>query len=69
MVSTATTFPTFSNTFSENICQRIYEQLLAVARPRARLAYWNMLVPRTCPAPLVDRVRRLSRLDQRLFAA
>ena len=51
----------------ENICQRIYEQLLAVARPRARLAYWNMLVPRTCPAPLSHRVRRLSELDQRLF--
>lgn len=47
--------------------QRIYEALLAVARPGARLAYWNMLVPRSCPEPLRPRVRPLPEADD-IFA-
>ena len=45
----------------------IYAALLAVARPASRLAYWNMLVPRRCPAALSDRVHSLDALAQRLF--
>ncbi|HLX06451.1 MAG TPA: DUF3419 family protein [Thermoanaerobaculia bacterium] len=32
-------------------CARIFRGLLAAANPGARLAYWNMLVPRRCPPP------------------
>ena len=48
-------------------CQSIYEKLLGAARPGGRLAYWNMLAPRQCPAELVDRVRPLSELAGELF--
>jgi S-adenosylmethionine-diacylglycerol 3-amino-3-carboxypropyl transferase len=37
----------------------VYAGLLEAARPGARLAYWNMLVPRRCPAELAGRVRAL----------
>ena len=52
---------------SPEICHSIYEQLLTAARPGARLAYWNMLVPRRCPAQLDQRVKRLDQLAERLF--
>ncbi len=55
-------------------CAAVYARLLASARPGARFAYWNMLAPRTCPAPLTDRVMRhdaeadaLFRKDQAVF--
>jgi S-adenosylmethionine-diacylglycerol 3-amino-3-carboxypropyl transferase len=35
----------------------------------ARLAYWNMLVPRRRPADMAGRVRSLGDLENRLFAA
>ncbi len=38
------------------------------ANPGARLAYWNMLVPRRCPAKLADRIRPLAELSADLFA-
>ena len=37
----------------------LYRELLELARPRARLAYWNMLVPRSVPESLRSRVRSL----------
>ncbi len=40
------------------LCQKIYRKLLVVARPGARLAYWNMLVPRRVPSTLADSVIR-----------
>jgi S-adenosylmethionine-diacylglycerol 3-amino-3-carboxypropyl transferase len=46
--------------------RRLYADLLDLARPRARLAYWNTLVPRGCPAELANRVRPLSELSQEL---
>ena len=49
------------------VCESLYAALLAVARPGARFAYWNMLVPRTCPASLAGRVRPLEELAARLF--
>lgn len=51
--------PTFSS---------IYGALLDVARPNARLAYWNMLAPRSCPNEFRSRVRRLQEEARRLFA-
>lgn len=36
-----------------------YEKLIAQANPSARMAYWNMLVPRSCPRHCLDRVSPL----------
>jgi S-adenosylmethionine-diacylglycerol 3-amino-3-carboxypropyl transferase len=49
-------------------CREIYQALLDVARPRARLAYWNTLVPREAPPELADRVRSLRELAAACFA-
>ena len=46
----------------------MYRKLLDAARPGARLAYWNMLVPRRRPAELAGRVRSLEGLSADLFA-
>lgn len=48
-------------------CETIYDRLLKKARPGARLAYWNMLAPRSCPMSLSDRVRPLPDLSASLF--
>jgi S-adenosylmethionine-diacylglycerol 3-amino-3-carboxypropyl transferase len=42
------------------------ERLLRVARPGARLAYWNMLAPRSRPEALAGRLRPLVELAARL---
>ena len=34
----------------------LYSQLLTAAAPGARLAYWNLFVPRACPMDLANRV-------------
>jgi S-adenosylmethionine-diacylglycerol 3-amino-3-carboxypropyl transferase len=49
-------------------CTALYGSLLERARPGARLAYWNMLVPRTCPAGLQDRVSSRDAEAATLFA-
>jgi S-adenosylmethionine-diacylglycerol 3-amino-3-carboxypropyl transferase len=49
-------------------CAAIYETLVRVARPTARIAYWNMLVPRRRPDSMADRVRSLSERADALFA-
>jgi S-adenosylmethionine-diacylglycerol 3-amino-3-carboxypropyl transferase len=46
----------------------IYDHLLASARPGARFAYWNMLVPRRLGAARPDRVRTLDAEAEDLFA-
>lgn len=43
----------------------MYERLLSAANPRARFAYWNLLVPRRGPA---ERVRALDDEARTLFA-
>jgi S-adenosylmethionine-diacylglycerol 3-amino-3-carboxypropyl transferase len=48
-------------------CREVYGPLLDVARPTARLAYWNMLVPRSCPGEFEHRVRSLTEEANRLF--
>jgi S-adenosylmethionine-diacylglycerol 3-amino-3-carboxypropyl transferase len=47
---------------------RTYGALLDMANPGARLAYWNMLVPRSCPKVYAGRVTHLAELSQSLFA-
>ena len=44
-----------------------YRALLEVARPGARLAYWNMLAPRRRPESLADRVQSLDIEAEALF--
>lgn len=44
----------------------VYGRLLDQARPGARLVYWNMMAPRSAPAVLADRVRRLPELEARM---
>jgi S-adenosylmethionine-diacylglycerol 3-amino-3-carboxypropyl transferase len=48
-------------------CRAIFERLLSVAKPAARLAYWNMLVPRQRPEGLADRIRPLTQRAEELF--
>jgi S-adenosylmethionine-diacylglycerol 3-amino-3-carboxypropyl transferase len=49
--------------------QATLERLLTVARPGGRLAYWNMLAPRSRPDALADRLRPLTDLAARLHRA
>ena len=48
-------------------CEAVYARLLASARPGARFAYWNMLVPRQCPSSLAARVTSLEKEANTLF--
>jgi len=43
-----------------------YEKLIRQAKPKARIAYWNMLVPRSCPQGYLDRVSPLNELADSL---
>lgn len=40
-----------------------YGRILSMARPGARLAYWNMMAPRQAPTALAQRVRRRDDLE------
>jgi S-adenosylmethionine-diacylglycerol 3-amino-3-carboxypropyl transferase len=44
------------------------ERLIAASHRGARLAYWNMLAPRSRPEALADRLRPLDDLAEQLFA-
>lgn len=46
----------------------LYGELLNAARPGARLAYWNTLVPRSRPAEFAGRAEPLRELSDSLFA-
>jgi S-adenosylmethionine-diacylglycerol 3-amino-3-carboxypropyl transferase len=48
--------------------ERLLARLADAGRPGARLAYWNLLVPRRRPASLVARLRPLDALAERLHA-
>lgn len=50
-----------------SLCAKIYAKLLDSARPGARFAYWNMLVPRRCPEGLWDKVEHLAELSRECF--
>ncbi len=47
--------------------ERLYGRLLDTARPGARLAYWNMLVPRRRPEVFADRIIERTDLAKELF--
>jgi S-adenosylmethionine-diacylglycerol 3-amino-3-carboxypropyl transferase len=47
--------------------QGLLGRLAQAGRPGARLAYWNMLVPRSRPAALAPRLRPLAELAQTLY--
>lgn len=46
---------------------RVYRTLIGFARRGARLAYWNMLVPRRRPDDVAGRIRSLTELSEELF--
>ena len=48
------------------VARETYSELTTVAKPGARLAYWNTLVPRGCPEELAVRVRPLRDLSAAL---
>ncbi|MCP4203951.1 MAG: DUF3419 family protein [bacterium] len=50
------------------LCRSIYETLVEHSRPGARLAYWNMLVPRRRPDSVADRVSSLDEQAAELYA-
>jgi len=50
------------------VSEELYASLIGVARPGARLAYWNTLVPRSCPTGLLGRVQPLKAVAAELFA-
>ena len=52
----------------EQTSSTIYGRLLDTARPGARLAYWNTLVPRSRPAEFAGRAEPLAQLSDELFA-
>jgi S-adenosylmethionine-diacylglycerol 3-amino-3-carboxypropyl transferase len=47
---------------------RLLNRLVEAARPGARLAYWNMLAPRSRPGAMANRLRPLEELAKQLFA-
>jgi S-adenosylmethionine-diacylglycerol 3-amino-3-carboxypropyl transferase len=52
----------------EETTAALYGTLLQTARPGARLAYWNMLAPRTCPERYRNIVTPCTQLSKDLFA-
>jgi len=47
--------------------QKLLERLLEASRSTARLAYWNMLAPRSRPEILANRLRPMEELAKELF--
>jgi S-adenosylmethionine-diacylglycerol 3-amino-3-carboxypropyl transferase len=48
--------------------ERLLRLIIGAAKPKARLAYWNLLVPRTRPESLAAFLKPLKQLSDRLFA-
>jgi S-adenosylmethionine-diacylglycerol 3-amino-3-carboxypropyl transferase len=51
---------------SEAAFERLYHRIVARANPGARIAYWNMLVPRSRPPALAERVLTAPEFSQDL---
>jgi S-adenosylmethionine-diacylglycerol 3-amino-3-carboxypropyl transferase len=51
---------------NEEAFEACYKRLLEMANPNARLAYWNMLVPRRCPKSCRDQTFSLTALADSL---
>jgi S-adenosylmethionine-diacylglycerol 3-amino-3-carboxypropyl transferase len=54
---------------SEDHYHRLLDKLIQASKPKARLAYWNMLTPRRRPPAMADRLRPLDDLASRLHLA
>lgn len=54
---------------AEDESDHLFELLARAVRPGGRMAYWNLLVPRSSPSRLHDRVRPLPRLSHALWRA
>jgi S-adenosylmethionine-diacylglycerol 3-amino-3-carboxypropyl transferase len=52
---------------SEDNYHHLLQRLFQAARPGSRLAYWNMLVPRTRPAAMANQLRPLTGLAHELY--
>lgn len=52
---------------SEDSTTRLLTQLVAMAKPGARLAYWNMLAPRSRPESMADKLAPLGEEARALF--
>ncbi len=46
---------------------KLFRDIVRVGRRGSRLAYWNMQVPRRCPADIAERVRTLTDLSRCLY--
>lgn len=46
--------------------ERLFDDIVRCARPGARVAYWNMMVPRACPPRLVPRLQPQPALGEQL---
>lgn len=53
---------------SPSASEAVFDQVARCARPGARAAYWNMMVPRERPARLAERLYRLEDESRRLQA-
>ena len=53
---------------SEENSRDLLEKILVASRPHARLAYWNMLVPRSRPESLAERLKSCDEEAEALFA-
>lgn len=51
---------------SEQNCEALLRRLLSIAKVGGRLAYWNMLVPRSRPGSLASELTPLGALSERL---
>jgi S-adenosylmethionine-diacylglycerol 3-amino-3-carboxypropyl transferase len=54
---------------SEEATAALYARLLDASNPGSRLAYWNMLAPRRCPAALESKVQCHTSLGLDLLAS
>lgn len=52
---------------SEEAMLGIYQKIIKKAKSSARIAYWNMLAPRSCPKELSEYVRNNQPLSKKLF--
>jgi len=53
---------------SEANTEHMLAEIASAGRAGGRIAYWNMLAPRSRPDSLADRIRPLPDLSAKLFA-
>lgn len=51
---------------SPDIFEQVYDNIISAATPKARLVYWNMMVPRRVPERLTHRIETLTSLENSL---